>query len=315
MGGALFCLPQPGHMCFQCGCELQGVGVLRKQHQIPFLSSNGPQQPPRGWGGGGEPRTLQDWAGAGGNPRLNIPWPRGSRHPPSQPRTALQQCPHSPDSPCPVPTFGDSPTSHDGSPSTTPHPALRGGTRPCSGDAAPVGTRHHEWWWTGGDGEHGALKQQRSCGVQCWKRGGLLPALAFPGTDSAALSSFGRERSFAADAGKPDVPGADSCLLAINMHRTHPPCRQQGCGDLESGTGGGGNAQAHTSGHPTGEQHAAWQRLSTHGTHQSQLLGCPQHPHASTQGTRTGSPGGQLGAGGWQQWGCGGICSCSKAAL
>lgn len=28
--------PQPGHMCFQCGWELQGVGVLRRQHQIPF---------------------------------------------------------------------------------------------------------------------------------------------------------------------------------------------------------------------------------------------------------------------------------------
>lgn len=60
--------PQPRHMCFQCGWELQGVGVLRKQHQIPFRSSNGPQQPSRGRAGGGDARTLQDRAGAGGIP-------------------------------------------------------------------------------------------------------------------------------------------------------------------------------------------------------------------------------------------------------
>lgn len=60
--------PQPRHMCFQCGWELQGVGVLRKQHQIPFRSSNGPQQPSRGRAGGGDARTLQDRAGSGGIP-------------------------------------------------------------------------------------------------------------------------------------------------------------------------------------------------------------------------------------------------------
>lgn len=60
--------PQPRHMCFQCGWELQGFGVLRKQHQIPFRSSNGPQQPSRGRAGGGDARTLQDRAAAGGIP-------------------------------------------------------------------------------------------------------------------------------------------------------------------------------------------------------------------------------------------------------
>lgn len=59
------------------------------------------------------------------------------------------------------------------------------------------------------------------------------PALAFPGTDSAALSSFGRDGSFAADAGKRDVPRADSCRLAGN---THGACPQRPWAD--SGTVG-----------------------------------------------------------------------------
>lgn len=48
------------------------------------------------------------------------------------------------------------------------------------------------------------------------------PALAFPGTDSAALSSFGRDGSFAAYAGKRAVPRADSCRLAGNTHGACP---------------------------------------------------------------------------------------------
>lgn len=43
--------------------------------------------------------------------------------------------------------------------------------------------------------------------------GGLALALAFPGTISAALSSFGREGSLQQMPGS-DVPRADSCLLA-----------------------------------------------------------------------------------------------------
>lgn len=54
--------------------------------------------------------------------------------------------------------------------------------------------------------------------------------LVFLGTVSAALSSFGREGSFAADAGKRDVPRADSCLLAGNTHRVRPRCPWAGSG-------------------------------------------------------------------------------------
>lgn len=54
--------------------------------------------------------------------------------------------------------------------------------------------------------------------------------LAFLGTISAALSSFGREGSFAADAGKRDVPRADSCLLVGNMYRVRPRCPWAGSG-------------------------------------------------------------------------------------
>jgi len=86
-------LPQPGHMCFQCGWELQGVGVLGKQHQIPFLSSNGPQQPPRGRAGGGDARTLQARARGGGNPRPNTGIPAGRERgvPRHQPRAGLRR--------------------------------------------------------------------------------------------------------------------------------------------------------------------------------------------------------------------------------
>lgn len=82
----------------------------------------------------------------GGNPRLNIPWPRGSRHPPSQPRTALQ---HSvltaPAHPAQCQHLGTVPPATMGmwSPCTAPHPSLRVDTRPCSGDAAAAGTEHH----------------------------------------------------------------------------------------------------------------------------------------------------------------------------
>lgn len=135
--------PQPGHMCFQCGWELQGVGVLRKQHQIPFRSSNGPQQPPRGRAGGGDTRTLQDQAGAGGNPRLNTGIPAGQEHgiPRHQPRPRLQ---HNV-----LAASGSARLGHcrPTVPITLPDAALPAspliphlGAGACSRDAAPTGT-------------------------------------------------------------------------------------------------------------------------------------------------------------------------------
>lgn len=176
-------LPQPGHMCFQCGWELQGVGVLRKQHQIPFRSSNGPQQPPRGRAGGGDARTLQDRARGKGNPRLNTGIPAGRERgiPRHQPRAGLQRSVlTAPGSARLGHRQGTVPiTPAQCSPQASPLiPHL--GTEPCNGDAAPAGTKCQAalvttGWRGWGDGASSAPRMGMvgahcPAGAQRWRR-------------------------------------------------------------------------------------------------------------------------------------------------
>ena len=95
---------------------------------------------------------------------------------------------------------------------------------------------------TTGDGgleEMGSMGLSHNKGAVGFSAGrGVARSQRSPSREPILLLSAASAGSFAADAGKPDVPWADSCLLATDMHRTHPLCRKQGCGDLESGTGG-----------------------------------------------------------------------------
>lgn len=111
------------------------------------------------------------------------------------------------------------------------------GTGPCSGDAAPTwhqvpGTpsdhgmdglrmmgqaQHRGWGWQRLAAWMGLSV---GCGGVPTGRGGLALAFAFPGTISAALSSFGREGSLQQMPGR-DVPRADSCLLAGTHRAPH----------------------------------------------------------------------------------------------